>query len=121
MPDPPDPGFPAALLASAAILGFLAFTHAPDGTPMGTFQDQFGRPVYLVVAGGGGVGSGAWTLVSPVPPGFAGHLMSRNTYDVIHAGVPSPDGSGALVYKGTAYSVSSLWNNPGHEARAVPV
>jgi hypothetical protein len=103
------------------MLGFLALTYAADGTPMGTFQDQHGKPLFLVVSSGGTVGSGDWTLVSTVPTGFAGHFMSRATYDVIHAGVPAADGSGTLVYKGTAYGVSSLFNNPGHEARAVPV
>ena len=48
---------------------------------------------------------------------FAGHLMTRATYDVIHAGVLAANGS--LVYQGAAYRVRSLWNNPGHEARAV--
>jgi hypothetical protein len=120
MPDPPDPGFPAALLIAAAQLGFLVISSAPDGTVMGTFQDASGAPLYLVMGSGGAIGSLAWTLVPSVPTGFAGYLMSRATYDVITGGAPAPDGSGTLVYQGTAYSVSSFWNDPGHEARAVP-
>ena len=45
--------------------------------------------------------------------------MSRATYDVIHAGALAADGSGAIVYQGCAYRIRSLWNDPGHEARAV--
>jgi hypothetical protein len=119
MPDPPDPGIPAALLLLVARLGFLAFSTAPDGTAYGTFQGDNGAPLFLVAVGGGTCGAVAWALLpAPIPHGYAGHLISRATYDVLHAGVLAADGCG-VVYQGTAYRVRSLWNDPGHEARAV--
>jgi hypothetical protein len=120
MPDPPDPLLPAALLALVARLGFLAFSTAPDGTAIGTFQGDNGAPLFLVAVGGGTCGTVTWALLpSPIPRGYAGHLVTRATYDVMHAGALAPDGC-CVVYQGAAYRVRSLWNDPGHEARAVP-
>jgi hypothetical protein len=120
MPDPPDPLFPSTLLDVAGLLGFLVLGYAADGTPLGTFQDASGAPLYLVMGNGGTIGSLAWTLVSTVPTGFAGYLMSPTTYNVITGAAAARDGSGTIVYQGVAYAVSGLWNDPGHEARAVP-
>lgn len=118
MPDPPDPLIPLAVLTVAARLGFLTFAYAADGTAIGTFQDANGAPLFLVPVSGGTCGAAAWSLLpAPVPHGFAGHLVMRATYDVIHAGALAANGS--LVYQGAAYRVRSLWNDPGHEARAV--
>jgi len=59
----------------------------------------------------------------PDPPDphspIAGHLTTRATHDTIHAGAPSADGCGGVTYQGATYRVRSLWNDPGHEARAV--
>lgn len=122
MPDPPDPHFPSELFAIVARLGFLTFTHTPDGTPVGTFQDANGAVLMLVAVSNGAIGGTSWALLpSPLPRGYgyAGHLVTRASYDVMHGGAPAADGCGAIVYQGATYRVRSLFNEPGHEARAV--
>jgi hypothetical protein len=115
MPLPPVPFIPAVLLAVVARLGYRVVARDPSGAELGTLVDDSGADRHLVVAHGNT--DGTWTIVDVLPPGFGAHLLSRTTYDVLHGGSLTSDGS--ITFGGRSYHVRMWFNGAQWTAEAV--
>jgi hypothetical protein len=115
---PPNPGIPALLLAAAARLGYRVTARDPSGLELGVFTDASGDKV-LLVAGTTGA-EVQWVLDSypNPPPGFAPHLVSRATYEVLHGG--SLTTAGTIAWQGRTYRVRVHFDGAQLTAEAVP-
>lgn len=113
---PPNPGVPALLLAAAARLGFRITTRTITGSELGVLID--GTTDKTLIVAGAGDGRVEWQIAER-PPGFAPHLMSRATYDILREGSLTSDGS--VSWHGRRYLIRSWYDDARFIAEAVAV
>lgn len=110
-----EPDITASLLSEIARLRFRITTRDPEGHELGVMVEKPAHKPLLVDSSGGA--RQQWTLGVP-PPGAAGHLISRDTYEMLRAGALVADGT--LELKGKSYRLQGRVYGPLHVAELVP-
>lgn len=125
MANPPDPGLPAILLATASRMGYRITTKDPSGGELGVLVEgnegnagdagSAERPLYAVSAGS--IGTVQWSFEGG--KNLVPHLFSRETADVLCGGTANRDGT--VSFAGRTYAVRQSWNGAQMVAEAYQV
>lgn len=119
MANPPDPGIPAILLATASRMGYRITAKDPSGGELGVLVDRNAgnaeRPLYAVSAGS--IGTIQWSFEGG--KNLAPHLFSRETADLLCGGTVNTDGT--VSSAGRTYAIRQIWNGAQMVAEAYQV
>ena len=116
MANPPDPGVPAILLATAARLGYLVTSRDSSGAELGVLLDG-GRTRHLYAVSAGSVGSVQWSFDGDQR--LAPHVLSLETADVLRGGAANKDGT--ITFQDRRFAIRQVWNGAQMIAEAYSV